>query len=94
MIYVLDSTDIERIDDAKESLELVLSSDDMKGIPLLVLANKQDVARLSVKEISDKLNLNKIQGIGEWYIQGCCALQGEGIYEGLDWLSKAFKKSS
>jgi len=34
-----------------------------------------------------------MQGVGEWHIQGCCALQGEGIYEGLDWLSNALNKS-
>jgi len=40
----------------------------MRGIPLLVLANKQDIGRLTVEEISDKLNLSSIQGIGEWHI--------------------------
>ena len=68
LIYVLDSTDVERMEEAKQALELVLSSDDMIGIPVLVLANKQDIARLSVKEISDKLSLNRMQGIGEWHI--------------------------
>jgi len=93
LISVLDSTDVERMEEAKQALELVLSSDDMRGIPVLVLANKQDIARLSVKEISEKLSLHRTQGVREWHIQGCCALKGEGIYEGLDWLSNALNKS-
>jgi ADP-ribosylation factor 1/2 len=28
----------------------------------------------------------------EWYIQGTCALTGDGLYEGLDWLSKTVSK--
>lgn len=26
--------------------------------------------------------------------QACCAISGEGVYEGLDWLSREFKKSN
>ena len=26
--------------------------------------------------------------IVQWYVQATCATQGEGLYEGLDWLSK------
>ncbi|EAS05363.1 ADP-ribosylation factor(Arf)/Arf-like (Arl) small GTPase family protein (macronuclear) [Tetrahymena thermophila SB210] len=92
LIYVLDSTDAERMDDAKQALEMILSSSDMAGIPVLILANKQDVATMNVSEIQNKMQLHTIKGIGEWFIQGCCALNGEGIYDGLDWLSKILNK--
>jgi ADP-ribosylation factor protein 1 len=26
-------------------------------------------------------------GSGQWFIQSTCATSGEGLYEGLDWLS-------
>ena len=42
---------------------------------------------MSVSEISDKLELSKIRG-REWYIQGTCALTGDGLYNGMDWLVK------
>jgi len=49
---VIDSSDVERILKSKEAIEqLLLSNDDMKGIPMLVLANKQDIGKLTVKEI-------------------------------------------
>jgi len=37
----------------------------MKGIPVLVLANKQDVAgKITVSEISEKLAMDKMKGAG------------------------------
>ncbi|EAS05366.1 ADP-ribosylation factor(Arf)/Arf-like (Arl) small GTPase family protein (macronuclear) [Tetrahymena thermophila SB210] len=92
LIYVLDSTDAERMKDAKQALEMVLESQDMAGIPVLILANKQDIAVMSLSEIQEKLQLHTIKGIGQWYIQGCCALNGEGIYDGFDWLSKVLNQ--
>lgn len=28
----------------------------------------------------------------KWHIQGTCALKGDGLYEGLDWLSSTLKE--
>jgi ADP-ribosylation factor protein 1 len=41
---------------------------------------------MGVSEITEKLELHKLRN-REWYIQGCCALTGDGLYEGLDWLA-------
>ena len=30
----------------------------------------------------------------QWYIQATCATKGEGLYEGLDWLSNELAKTS
>ncbi|KAL4433164.1 hypothetical protein ABPG74_010859 [Tetrahymena malaccensis] len=92
LIYVLDSTDFERIKEAKQALEMVLESSDMTSIPVLVQSRKQDIAVMNLSKISEKLELNTIKGIGGLYIQGCCALNGEEIYESLDWLSKTLNK--
>ena len=43
LIYVVDSTDTERLIEAKEELEGLLDLGDMRGIPVLVIANKQDM---------------------------------------------------
>lgn len=42
LIYIIDSTDEERIEEAKEELDYLLSSESLKGVPLLVYANKMD----------------------------------------------------
>ena len=42
---------------------------------------------MKVTEITEKLGLHTMKN-REWFIQGTCALSGDGLYEGLDWLSK------
>jgi len=37
--------------------------------------------------VRNRLGLSSIRN-REWYIQGCCATTGDGLYEGLDWLSQ------
>ncbi|GKD77682.1 ADP-ribosylation factor 2, partial [Tanacetum coccineum] len=41
---------------------------------------------LNAAEITDKLGLHSLRQ-RHWYIQSTCATYGEGLYEGLDWLS-------
>lgn len=49
----------------------------------------QDVAgALSVEEITELLSLHKLCCGRSWYIQGCDARSGTGLFEGLDWLSR------
>ena len=56
------------------------------------MANKQDLpCAMSTKKIADGLKLNELQG-RLWYIQACCAVNTEGVYEGLDWLAQNIKK--
>eukprot|EP00913_Durusdinium_trenchii_P010716 g10054.t1 len=43
LIYVVDSSDRDRISDAKEELEKMLQEQEMENAALLVLANKQDL---------------------------------------------------
>ena len=45
---------------------------------------------MNAAEVTDKLDLHKLRG-KEWYIQATCATSGDGLYEGLDWLSKELK---
>ena len=45
---------------------------------------------MSVSKITDKMRLHTLRN-RRWYIQGCCATSGDGLYEGLDWLHSNFK---
>jgi len=63
--------------------------DALNDAVLLVFANKQDLPdAISASDLSEKLGLNRITN-RKWYIQPCCATKNTGLYEGLDWLSKA-----
>ena len=69
----------------------MLAEDELRDAILLVFANKQDLPNaMSVNDVTEKLGLNQLRN-RKWYIQGCCATTGDGLYEGLDWLSKALK---
>merc|ERR1712078_283379 len=43
VIYVVDSSDRERVEDAREELAKMLSEDELRDAVVLVLANKQDL---------------------------------------------------
>ncbi|XP_054836728.1 ADP-ribosylation factor-related protein 1 isoform X1 [Eublepharis macularius] len=47
VIYVIDSTDEERLSESKRAFEKMITSEVLEGVPLLVLANKQDVEGLT-----------------------------------------------
>jgi hypothetical protein len=46
---------------------------------------------LSIRDIVQLLELNKLRN-RQWFIQGTNAITGEGLYEGLDWLTKTLNK--
>ena len=93
LIFVVDSNDRERIGEAREELNRMLAEDELRDAVLLILANKQDLPNaMSAAEINEKLGLHQLRN-REWYIQATCATNGEGLYEGLDWLSSKLKNA-
>jgi len=87
LIFVVDSNDRERANEAAEELNKMLNEDELRDAAVLVFANKQDLPNaMSVAEVTDKLGLHSIRN-RKWYIQSTCATSGDGLYEGLDWLS-------
>jgi ADP-ribosylation factor protein 1 len=99
IIFVIDSSDKDRMVDSnkykhnvKYELDLLLNDDTLRNAVLLVYANKQDIYNtLSIKEIIELLELHKHRN-REWFIQGTNALTGEGLYDGLSWLTKTLNK--
>merc|ERR1711906_5214 len=89
LIFVVDCNDRDRIEDAKEELHRMLNEDELRDAVLLILANKQDLPNaMPVAEISQKLDLHTMSN-RKWYIQSACATSGDGLYEGLDWMSRS-----
>jgi ADP-ribosylation factor protein 1 len=86
LIFVVDSTDRERIGEAADELHKMLAEEEMRACPVLVFANKQDMpTALSVPELTDRLGLFHLRD-RKWFIQASCAPSGDGLYEGLDWV--------
>ncbi|XP_040960994.1 ADP-ribosylation factor isoform X2 [Gossypium hirsutum] len=58
---------------------------------ILVFANKQDMkGAMTPMEVCEGLGLFDLKN-RKWHIQGTCALRGDGLYEGLDWLASTLK---
>ena len=92
IIFVVDSSEKDRIEEAKEELRRLLTEELLKDAVLLVLANKQDISGvLSATEIAEMFDLTTIKS-REWHIQGTCATTGEGLYEGFEWLIQTISK--
>eukprot|EP00518_Triparma_eleuthera_P004776 CAMPEP_0182464202 /NCGR_PEP_ID=MMETSP1319-20130603/8389_1 /TAXON_ID=172717 /ORGANISM="Bolidomonas pacifica, Strain RCC208" /LENGTH=179 /DNA_ID=CAMNT_0024663829 /DNA_START=60 /DNA_END=599 /DNA_ORIENTATION=+ len=95
LIYVVDCSDVNRIEEAKVELHKVLNNDVVKQTnqAVLIYANKQDLPNaVAPSEMLSRLDLSQIGGI-EWYCQGSVASEGQGLYEGLDWLNGVLSKS-
>jgi hypothetical protein len=101
LIFVIDSNDRDRIDEARTELTRIIQDREMKDALLLVFANKQDLqggmycgkivvlthadfeVAMRPKEVSDRLQLEKIAKDHVWKVEPSCATTGEGIFEGL-----------
>ena len=94
LIFVVDSNDRERAGEAKDELNRMLNEDELRDACLLVFANKQDLPNaMNAAELTEKMGLNQLRN-RNWYIQATCATTGDGLYEGLDWLSNELKKNN
>merc|ERR1711916_362923 len=62
LIFVVDSNDRERVQEAHDELSKMLNEDELRDAVLLVFANKQDLPNaMSVAEITDKLGLHSLR---------------------------------
>merc|ERR1712118_200725 len=69
LIFVVDSNDRDRVDDAREELSKMLNEDEMRDAVLLVFANKQDLPNaMTAAEVTDKLGLHNMRN-RQWFIQ-------------------------
>ena len=71
-----------------------------KGVGgVIFVVDSADKARLNKQDMDEAMKPSQIvEEIGlstvnqTWYAQPCCALKGEGLFEGLDWLSAKLKE--
>ncbi|NWX19734.1 AR13B protein, partial [Aegotheles bennettii] len=95
VIFVVDSSDIARMEETKQTMIEVLNSPKISGKPVLVLANKQDrEGALSEADVIESLSLEKLVNEHKCLcqIEPCSAVMGCGkkidksIKKGLYWL--------
>ncbi|XP_041347814.1 ADP-ribosylation factor-like protein 6 [Gigantopelta aegis] len=93
IVFVIDSADKLRMVVAKDELDLLLEHPDIKKrrIPVLFFANKKDLRdAVSSVKCSTLLGLSQIKE-KPWHICDSDALTGEGLHEGVEWLTDQIK---
>ncbi|KAF1824102.1 ARF/SAR superfamily [Dissoconium aciculare CBS 342.82] len=86
LIWVVDATDRDRIDDCRVELQGLLLQERLMGASLLVFKNKSDVSGcLDEDEIREGLQLDAIT-THKWHILPCSAITGANLQEGLRWV--------
>jgi len=98
-IWVVDAADIEQLDASKKALEQDVQHEMLKGKPILVMANKQDLPQaLSESDIATKMGFTGVDSSSafantDFSIKKCTALpskRGETadpvLMEGVEWL--------
>lgn len=92
LIFVIDSVDKSRFQEAKGELDWILESDDMTGVPVVILANKQDLPKAATpSEVASRLGLPEVRN-RKWHVQGTSATVGEGVLEAMQQLSGLVKQ--
>ncbi|OAA53399.1 ADP-ribosylation factor family protein [Cordyceps fumosorosea ARSEF 2679] len=102
IVFIVDSSDVGdgtlehdatgRLDECRRVLEDVLQHSDAEGVPLLVLANKQDredcVETIRIKEglVQKVMEGDKADSIRDTRVLAMSALTGDGVREAVDWL--------
>ncbi len=79
IIFVVDSSKADRLEEASLELQRFCKT----SVPVLVLANKQDLpGALEAAEVEQRLGLSKL-GASDARVQAVCAVTGDGLDEGL-----------
>ena len=81
-MFVVDSTDRERMEECKDELWRFLGEDKLKESILLVLANKQDLPNaISTQELREKLALDSIRDKDWCKLQSVRATNNSSSYK-------------
>lgn len=91
------ASDLGRLEECRLVLESVISQEDMVGVPILVLANKQDredcVETVKIKEglVRRVFEGEKGGAVRDSRVLPISALRGEGVREAVEWVRTRVK---
>jgi len=92
IMYVIDAATASSFEDAKSVLDKVIRHEHLRGAPLLIVANKQDLPGvINDEELALFLNLKELDE-RPYMFQAVSAYDGRGIKSGIDWLVEQMEK--
>eukprot|EP00158_Paraphelidium_tribonemae_P001168 Partr_v1_DN24058_c0_g1_i1_m34685 putative adp-ribosylation len=88
IVFMIDSTDKERLEEVQKVFQKIILNDEAEGVPVLMLANKQDMPlALKVEEIKEIFNhIALTLGARDSKVLPVSALHGEGVRDSVEWL--------
>ncbi|KAK2723096.1 ADP-ribosylation factor-related protein 1-like [Artemia franciscana] len=96
IIYIVDAFDRERIEESEKAFGKMIASEALTGVPILLLANKQDLPDcMGVREVKPIFQQSGSQiGTRDFMVMPVSALRGDGVEEGISWLVQCMKRNS
>jgi len=80
ILFVIDSSDVERLDEARLELQRAAREPETLGVPIVVVANKSDLrSSVGEAELQRLLGLADMLAGRPWCVQAACAVTGEGL---------------
>lgn len=78
------------------NLQKLVKHPDLIGVPVLVLANKQDLHNAAtVEEIDERFGFSSLCTTSQQYrVEPVSAITGSGIADGIAWMVDTLKRSS
>lgn len=93
LIYVVDSSDRDRLQEAAEQFESVVSDLQLNDAAILILANKQDLPNAaSSEEVTEIFQINQLLNGRKCHVQPTTATTNQGITEGMSWLANNMER--
>lgn len=93
---MVDSNDRDRMNESKELFDKMIKNEYLSGVPLLILANKQDLEDcMGVRDIKPVFQQHgHLIGRRDCLTIPTSGLNGEGVEEAVTWLVEALKRNS
>jgi len=87
IVFLVDSSDKDRIDEASLELSALLEDEHLKDVPFAVLGNKSDLPSLSLPQLQAALKLQNVSGTSVQMFS-CSVINGTGYGDAFRWLSE------
>ena len=96
VIYMVDTSDMDRLDESLTAFEEMIIHESLDNVPLLMLGNKQDLDNCMTIPAMKKHFKRVAHKIGHRHctVMGTSALKGSGVQEGIDWIVQCVQQNS